>query len=486
MSKKTPKLIFITILLAVLQLTSCGLVVINHDRIHGTTGGTDTVTTETPPQSTEAPPAIVDRDHTAEIKKNLAMIEDAKYDRSVFKIATPSPETLDPDSSPEYISEAVAERNNAVEQKHSVSIVATYVEYTVFYEELSTAAKSGMYYSDLIMLPQNQIASFAASGLLLNLRSLPGLNFSAEFLNASSVSAAAGGFYSYAVSGYAGTDPYSLPAVFFNKAMCAGIGYDNLYGIVESGEWTWDKFFEICASGSALQDIFTWGSTYLGDAVYDAAFASTGTKITASGVMTVPSRAFDADTSADAVSVLKGMYSEPNAMRVHGEAAKYFGIDCGIFQLERLSAMNELRGTSTAWGILPMPKYDTSQSYISLSGADSLFFACPVTVITSEKSANVLMSLNAASVGVIKDSYIKYIQYNYLRDNASANMLDYIIDGTVYDFSYTFGGMYGQIADGTYGIIRESALPDASMDTLLGNTFSGFNRIANSVFGISN
>lgn len=485
MSKNTVKFSITAILLSLLQLTSCGLVVINHDRINGSTE-TASVSSDTIPETTDVPPVIVEHDHSDEIKKNLAQIEDAKYDKSVVKIATPSPEALDPDNSPEYISEAVAERNNAVEQKHSVSIVTSYVEYTVFYEELSAAAKSGMYYSDLIMLPQNQIASFAAGGLLMNLRSLPGLDFSASFLNSASVEAAAGGFNSYAVSGYAGIDPYSLPAVFFNKSLVSGIGYSDLYSIVSSGEWTWEKFFEICAAAGDLQDIFTWGSTYLGDAVYDAAFVSTGTKMTSSGVMTVPSRAFDGDTSAGAVSVLQRLFGDPKAMRVHGEAAVYFGINCGLFQIERLSAMTELRGTSTAWGILPMPKYDASQSYTSLSGTDSHFFACPVTVITSDKSANVLMSLNAASTGVIKDAYIKYIQYNFLRDNDSANMLDYIIDGTTYDFSYTFGGLYGQIADGTYGIVRESASTNSSMDTLLGNTASGFNRIANSVFGISN
>ena len=58
----------------------------------------------------------------------------------------------------------------------------------------------------------------------MNLRSLPGLDFSASFLNSASVEAAAGGFNSYAVSGYAGIDPYSLPAVFFNKSLVSGIG----------------------------------------------------------------------------------------------------------------------------------------------------------------------------------------------------------------------------------------------------------------------
>lgn len=208
--------------------------------------------------------------------------------------------------------------------------------------------------------------------------------------------------------------------------------------------------------------------------------------MTSSGIMSVPTRAFDADNSTVAVDILKRLYSEESAFRVHADSALHFKNDCGLFQFERLSAMSEFRGSNASWGILPMPKTDAAQEYTSLAGPDSLFFACPATVTTPDKTANVLMSLNAASYGVIKDAYIEYIQYDFLRDNDSANMLDYIIDNVVYDFSYTFGGLYSQIADGTYGVVRSSALPENSMERLLANTENAFNRVANSVFGTSN
>ena len=99
MSKNTVKFSITAILLSLLQLTSCGLVVINHDRINGSTE-TASVSSDTIPEKTDVPPVIVEHDHSDEIKKNLAQIEDAKYDRSVFKIATPSPEALDPTTVP--------------------------------------------------------------------------------------------------------------------------------------------------------------------------------------------------------------------------------------------------------------------------------------------------------------------------------------------------------------------------------------------------
>ena len=97
-----------------------------------------------------------------------------------------------------------------------------------------------------------------------------------------------------------------------------------------------------------------------------------------------------------------------------------------------------------------------------------------------------MMSLNAASKGIIKDSYINYIQYNFLHDNHSANMLERIFDGIVYDFSYTFGDRYAQIADGTYNIIRLAAMTDESAESLINRYKGNLDRTLAIYFGLSN
>lgn len=489
MSNITRKVSLFLILVFMLELCSCGLVVINYDKINAENNKpSETGSASISPEGTSEPDVtldIVENDHSNKIKQNLSKIPSADYNNNVFKITSPDTSSLSPDGQLEFLSEAAMTRNNYISEKHNISLVASKVDMEVYYEEVNTAVKSGMYYSDLMMVPQEMISAFAAGNLILNMRSMPGLDFDAEFFNSDSVGAAAGGFDSYAIAGPASIYPFSLPAVFFNKELCS-LSSENPYSLVKSGDWTWDKFFEISIYATDNEYHFSWGTTELDDAVYDAAFVSCGMNFIDSGIMKVPSLAFDADSSASAVEIIKKLYSDPNTIRVNSKAKDYFNEGNGFFYFERLSAMTELKGSKTEWGILPMPKISAETDYYSLTGGESLFFACPATVSTPDKSAVILMSLNAASDGIISDAYIGYIQYNFLRDNESANMLEYIINGTVYDFSYTFGTKYTSIADGTYNAVRNAAKTEESMAPIINRTKAALDRTLAISFGLSN
>ena len=485
MSNNLRRLALFLLAASMIELTGCGLVVINRDKFSNDTTASPAISTEVSTQEPEDTVSAIERDYTDAINQNLASIPDKDYTGSVFKITSPDVSSLSPDENLEFLSETAEERNKLVEKKHSISIITSKVDYTILYEEVNAAVKSGMYYSDLLMLSQELVGSFAAGGLIMNMRSLPGFDFDATYLNQSSIGAAAGGFYSYAAAGYASIYPYSLPAVFFNRDLCTSAGVDP-YNLVYSGDWTWDKFFETGIYASALEDTFSWGSSSLGGAVCESAFYSIGYKMINSGILTVPTLAFDADAAASADAVLKRLYSDEYSLKTNLDSISLFAEGKGLFQIEKLSAMTSLKDSKAQWGIIPLPKGGSAASYISLSGTDSLMFSCPATVSTPEKSAIILMSLNAASEGVIRDAYINFIQYNYLRDNESANMLEYIIDGAVYDFAYTFGGMYSAIADGTYNMIREAAESGESLDSLINGRITALDRVLQSNFGLAN
>ncbi len=489
MSNMMRKLSLFFLAALLLQFTSCGMIVINHNKTNGDSKVEDTtdVTTysEETVATTDEPLGVIKNDYSEKIASNLAQVPGKNYNSTVFKITSPDISSLNEDGSLDFLSEAAAVRNKLVSDKHSVSIVSSKVDFDVYYEEVNTAVKSGMYYSDLLLLPQESVASFATGNLIMNMRSLPGLDFEAPFFNSSSVGAAAGGFNSYAIAGPASIYPYSLPAVYYNVELCTSNSVD-LYACVESGNWTWDKFFETALLAQTNDYTFSWGTTNLGDAVYESAFVSSGHMMINSGIMKMPELAFDFENSASAVDALKKLMMEPKALRTNEESMTLFTEGKVLFQFEKLSAMTELRGASVKWGILPLPKLSADAEYKTLAGEDSLMFACPATVTTPEKTAIILMSLNAASDGPIKDAYIGYYQYNILRDNGSANMLDYIIDSTVYDFSYTFGTMYGAIGDGTYNVVRKAAFPDETMERLLGIYKGSLDRTLSYGFGLNN
>jgi len=215
-------------------------------------------------------------------------------------------------------------------------------------------------------------------------------------------------------------------------------------------------------------------------------FVSCGNKMISSGIMTVPTLGFDFESAASSETVLKGMFADATTIRTNSKSVDYFKAGLGFFQIDSLSMMSELSSSKANWGVLPLPAIDEGAGYRSLASNDSLFFTCPSTVSTPSRSATILMSFNAASVGVMKDAYINYVQFAFLRDNNSANMLDYIIDGVVYDFSYTFGNLYPAIADGTFNIVRGTAQPHTSLSALINYYRYSLETTLGSRFGLSN
>jgi len=484
MSNYIRKIGFFLLIAVFLNLTGCGLVVINYDKL-GIDRETTAATTEIPEtvgivtEVTEEITSIVTTEVTEEtyivtteekyadiIEDDLAQTPEKDYGNVQFKITTPDKSALAPENDIEFVSEALFERNKLVGEKHSVSIIVSSVEYEVYFEEVSTAVKAGTYHSDLLMLPQKMVGSFATSGLLTNMRSIPGLDLGAEYFNQSSVEAAAGGVYSYALAGHASLQPYTLPAVFFNKNIASELGVDP-YALVSSGEWTWEKFFEISSSAASMDGVYSWASSDVGDELYDIVFASTGLKMVNSGLLKTPSLGFDGETTAGVSELLAKLSTDTNALGHSEGSLDSFKDGKGIFLMNKLATIPSLSDCKAQNGILPIPKNSNDDSYATLASPDSLMFACPAGLTTPDKSAVILMSLNAASANVVKDSYIKYLQYNYLRDNDSANMLDQIFESIVYDFSYTFGNIYPEIADATYTTIRESVLPENTIEGLL-------------------
>ena len=475
-----------------LNFTGCGLIVINYDKINGVDSTDDpknsvtddSVTNDITDGTMAPPPEVTQIDYAEIISDNLEDAPDKDYGGATFKIVTPDPTIFDPGSGLDFLSEAVSERNRLVGEKHSVSIITTVVEYDNLFNEVSTSVKAGMYFSDLLMLPQHEIGSFAASGLLLNLGMMAELDYSGDYLNKSSIEACAGGTEAYALAGYASLHPYSLSAVYFNKELCKAGGYD-MYSLVRSGEWTWDKFFEVSSVSASVDGHFSWG-TSLGDEVYDAVFFSGGHKMVNSGRLIQPTLGFDAESTVWITDVLKKLYADPAALRSSEEALSKFADGSGYFLIDSLSVMPNLSGSAAEWGILPLPKSPETDNYTTLSDKNSLMFTCPASVATPDKSAHILMSLNAASKDSLREAYISFFQYNYLRDNDSANMLEVILESAVYNFPYTYGTFHPDIANATYELIRECAMPDVDMGTLINQRKGRMDFVFSSKFSVPN
>ena len=108
--------------------------------------------------------------------------------------------------------------------------------------------------------------------------------------------------------------------------------------------------------------------------------------------------------------------------------------------------------------MLPLPKLTESGKYKTLVSNTSLVFTVLSGTVNTELSSVLLSAINAASLHKLNNAYVEHNMIYTLRDNDSVNMLDMLLDTVTFDFAPAFGTAYPNIANGTYSLIRETAV----------------------------
>ena len=449
------------------SLSACGLIItegpgIGPGQAHSTTGVG--ATTDTPYTAPARP------DAAAQAEAELAALPETDFDGLSFIVATAGYDPLFPTEGERLDDRAKLTRNAAVSERYNVSFIPASATADTIYNETMAAQNSGMYYADLLILPASQVGRFAAAGLLRNLHNLP---FWDNTTAAYGDTASAGGanLTTYADLGAAVLDHDRLPAIYFNRTLAESLGYD-LYGAVESGEWTWELYLQAAADAATLDGV--WGHTvYPADEnIYsDLCAGSYGLSL-----LETP------EGSAPTVTVPEGLERLDTLLRsLRSETARYPGdpentlaplqsFSGGnlLFCSADLEYMDWLYDSPTKWGVLPLPG-NGDGSYRSPTGADA-----PVLCVTAannkfEQTGLILAALNAASTDVITDAYITERLQNRLRDWESAAMIELIAESAAYDLPTLYASGMPSLGNATITAVREAAAGGASLGTIITN-----------------
>ena len=101
------------------------------------------------------------------------------------------------------------------------------------------------------------------------------------------------------------------------------------------------------------------------------------------------------------------------------------------------------------YGILPAPKFDTSDNYKSMMGS-AIMFSIPSTSRNAEKTGAAYDALSYYSYRDVMPVYYSSLCYKGLRDDDSVDMLEIISEsraadlGRVYGWSYDFLNSIGR------------------------------------------
>lgn len=439
----TKKALAAVILLFSLLLTSCGVTV---NVPSGTsadpeeTGSKAQTETSAPVESESEGDETVYRyagnpDYPLLADAYLNALPDMDFGGKTFIITSPDTTFLDPDAV-RYVSDTVKKRNDAVCEKYNINIEVTESDPATMIEEAKKARLAGMYYTDIMCLPISEVCVFDAEDLLMNLRSLPHLDLSRPYFNASSVEAMTVGYRTLGVAGEA-TPTSDLPCVIFNRSALGKTVSNELYSLAEDGDITWDKLFEYFAIAEGMDAVTS--SVLAGGESVDCIFASLGEKFISSSGNIVPTVATQRNSFDWSATYARPMLSATSAAGILREdAAKAFSEGKALFTVGKVEELDDYRTTDVQVGILPMPKMTADASYCSLAGDTSLVMTVPAGTTNNEMISLVLSGMNAASYGYVTEQNATYLHASTLPDNRSADMFELIERGTVYDFTSAF------------------------------------------------
>lgn len=259
--------------------------------------------------------------------------------------------------------------------------------------------------------------------------------------------------------------------VYYNKTIAENYkadypGLDDLYGLVEDGKWTFDKFVELGGEiyldndGDSVRDL---------DDLYGISFSPTCAvdNIWSSFEIGILSKTddgwFEFNVNSEKLyaalekvydmvhnctgSNFSNMDSSTIGYNNTVAGAEYFADGKNLFYVSHLGYAEQpsFRNMQDDYGILPFPKYNEAQKeYYSYSHDTYGAIAIPNTNTSPEIAGAVLEAMASYSYRYTIPTYLDVaLKGKYMSDPQSRHMLDIIIDGIKVDSAWIYLGTLG-------------------------------------------
>ena len=247
---------------------------------------------------------------------------------------------------------------------------------------------------------------------------------------------------------------------FFNKELVTNYNLANPYDLVDSGEWTVDKFIELASTMSGTAG--AGGNVVYGlvhDAItVEALFYGSNLSFVDKDGDDMPklSDTWKGDAAVTLVEKVSAYCKTDSVLNDSKNDEKTFTSGSSLFIIYALDfAMNYLPGSGIDFGIAPIPKYNKDQQGYSttLNYKYSLYMISKGTDIP-EIAAYTLEAL--ASEGyrsVTPNLYEVAMKIRYTTDATSQRMIDHIRNGVSFEVGRTFTHIFDYE---TYRAIRKA------------------------------
>ena len=458
-----------SVLLAALMLASaatmlsCGENEVNKES--NTANNTTNVTSTTDTDSTETEAELTDLERRQLIPDDLP---DTKFDGDELRFLTPTlangydyeKEIFVEELTGDACNDSVYNRNVKIEDRFDTKILST--AQSDPHNAIKTFVQAGTddyhvvsFYDYCAYYPIN-------AGVLINWLEAPYVNVDKPWHNKAANDGATINNRLYAICSDLSISSMSFThAIFANLDMATDYGYDSetLYNIVKEGKWTIDNFADIIsqmyvdANGNGKADLNdTYGFGYQITNPADVWLTAMGERVV---TVTPDGKSIELTfMSEKLISAYEKIYNLHynnvgfEKLSTQYDEEKYFAEQKLVFAPMRFAAAyNQLRDMEAKYSMLPYPKYDENQEGY-YTNADDKFTVFGLPLTSSAKIDFISTIYEALCAESYKTVYPEYydtaLKGKYSTDAETAEMVELIMAGRAFEFSFQFGESYFQ------------------------------------------
>lgn len=290
-------------------------------------------------------------------------------------------------------------------------------------------------------------SDYATNNAVYNLDALPYVNFEAPWWSKSMIDTFRIGTETY--FGFGDIILNTPSSMFFNKEIAAEYDMPDHYQMVRDGKWTYDTFLKqarmvsIDVNGDGKMD-YNDKTGYAGDLTESLgnipfAVGIQLTKYTDDGLQLN----FWSDKLLEVFNKTYDYFLDPSVsqgyFRHYADVGQGFGEGLALYTIANVNDMVNLRDSDVEFGVVPMPKYDESQSeYRCYVWSPSV--CVPTTILRPELVGAALEQFAYESMPVTNAYIEDLIRGKSTRDTETLEMLDIIYDSQVLDIGGTYLG----------------------------------------------
>jgi len=361
----------------------------------------------------------------------------------------------------ELINDAVYKRNLVIEEKYNVIIDEHKMDGGAINSTIANVVMAGDSTYDAVMNHVEYTCAMMLAGSIMDLTDAPYLDFSQPWWDANIMEdVSIGGRTFFATGDICLNDDKSTWGIVFNKKLAEDYGIPNLYDEVNNGSWTIDKLYEYSSkvyadlNGDGVMDLENdlWGiydQLECSPAFYTAAGMQAITKDNDNNVT------YNLDNEKT-YNVFEKIYTfmrdetfqfiaeRHTVTDIWATMRAHYRNDQALFFMCVFGALPQFRSMETDFGLIPTPKIFEEQDtyYSAMQYNNGTVYAIPKSVGSFDRSCIILESMAMGSPDTLTVAfYDMTLQEKALRDEESVEMMKFILENRLFDFSMAFSSI---------------------------------------------